>query len=203
MMECYVHPSIDFTRVPEMLEAQRKFILSRVKRVANSSQVYPPLSASFSPNLEGISRAHHSAARALQIPGMVQAGWTMQDLVVSTGQGKETDRQKSALKTELISMIRKIEEQQFAWPFREPVDPAEVPDYLNVIKEPIDLSTIEKRIRQDNHYKAKQMLFDDLMLMVNNCKLYNEETSTYVECAVSLEKFLGTLFHDLPMPKGN
>jgi histone acetyltransferase len=68
---------------------------------------------------------------------------------------------------------------------------------LDVIKEPIDLSTIEKRIRQDNHYKSKQMLFADLMLMVNNCKLYNEEVSLYVQCAVNLERFLSSMFHDI------
>jgi hypothetical protein len=105
-------------------------------------------------------------------------------------------------------MIRKIEEQQFEWPFRKPVDTSEVADYLDVIKkinntlellpqgllrrpsaagfeshrkgrrvlvvikEPINLSTIEKRIRQDNN--SKQILFADLMLMVNNCKLFNK-----------------------------
>ncbi len=63
-----------------------------------------------------------------------------------------------------------------------------------MIKEPIDLSTIDKRIRKGDHYRAKKMLYADLMLIVNNCKLYNEEASTYVQCAVSLEKYLGTLF---------
>ena len=67
-------------------------------------------------------------------------------------------------------------------------------DYLEVIKEPIDLCTIDKRIRKGDHYKSKQMLKTDLILMVNNCKLYNEPASTYVQCAVSLEKFLATLF---------
>jgi histone acetyltransferase len=66
-----------------------------------------------------------------------------------------------------------------------------------VIKEAIDLQTIEKRIRKGDHYKSKQMLYADLMLMVNNCKLYNEEASTYVHCAQSLEKYLGTLFRDM------
>ena len=70
-------------------------------------------------------------------------------------------------------------------------------DYLEVIKEPIDLSTIDKRIRRGDHYPSKTHLLADLQLMVNNCKLYNEEGSTYLQCAVSLEKFLGTLFRDL------
>jgi histone acetyltransferase len=72
-----------------------------------------------------------------------------------------------------------------------------VPDYLEVIKEPIDLSTIEKRIRA-NYYKSRKMLYADLILMVNNCKLYNDDGSTYVQCAVALEKMVTTnLFADV------
>ena len=205
-MECYVHPSIDFTRVPEMLQAQQEFIMERIALQAQSKTVYPPLPSSSSSSSPanndwmtiggggGAARGTQAAARALAIPGMRQAGWTLADVVAATGQGKEADRQKAALKSELLAMVRKIEEQQFAWPFREPVDTTAVPDYLDVIKEPIDLSTIDKRIRQENYYRSKQMLFADLMLMVNNCKLYNDEASTYVQCAVSLENFVGTLF---------
>ena len=226
MMECYVHPSIDFTRIPEMLSAQRKFILDRIRAKGSSTKVYEPLPKNFSPNMEGVSRANESAARAMAIPGMMAAGWTMNDLMVATGQGREMDKAKNALKSDLLQMIRKVEEQQFAWPFREPVDTNEVKvcslfaaccfsfrvcgdtgssqhlllqifnpqDYLDVIKEPIDLSTIDKRIRKGDHYKSKQMLYADLMLMINNCKLYNDEASTYVQCAIGLEKFLGTFF---------
>lgn len=195
MMECYVHPSIDFTRIPEMLAAQRKFILSRIKLKALSHKVaYDPLPKNWKPHLEGVSRANESAARALAVPGMIEAGWTIADLMATTGQGKDLDRAKNALKSDLMAILRKVEDQQFAWPFREPVDTDEVKDYLDVIKEPIDLLTIDKRIRKGDHYKSKKMLYADLMLMVNNCKRYNDESSTYVQCAVKLEKLLKSIF---------
>ncbi|KAL3920664.1 MAG: hypothetical protein SGILL_003145 [Bacillariaceae sp.] len=197
MMECYVHPSIDFTRIPEMLAAQRKFIISRIRLKAQSTHVYDPLPKDWKPDLEGVSRANEAAARALAIPGMVEAGWTMADLLSATGQGKDLDRAKNALKSELLGIVRKVEEQQFSWPFREPVDTAEVKDYLEVIKEPIDLSTVDKRIRKGDHYKSKKMLYADLMLMVNNCKLYNEEASTYMQCAKNLEQYLKGMFANL------
>jgi histone acetyltransferase len=126
MMECYVHPSIDYTRIPEMLTAQRNYILSRIRLKANSTRVYEPLQQGFSPNLEGVSRANEAASRALAIPGMIEGGWTMADLLSATGQGKEADRAKNALKSEMIQIVRKVEEQQYAWPFREPVDTTEV-----------------------------------------------------------------------------
>jgi histone acetyltransferase len=195
MMECYVHPSIDFTRIPEMLAAQRKFIASRIRLKAQSHKVvYDPLPKNWIPHLEGVSRANESAARALAVPGMIEAGWTMSDLMATTGQGKDLDRAKNALKSELLGMIVKLEEQQFSWPFREPVDTTEVKDYLTIIKEPIDLLTIDKRVRKGDHYKSRNMVYADLMLMVNNCKLYNEEASTYVQCAQNLETYLKALF---------
>lgn len=192
-----MHPSIDFTRIPEMLQGQRDFIMSRVKLKAKSHRVvYEPLPKNFQPTLEGVSRGNEAAARAMAIPGVAEAGWTMADLLAATGGAKDGDRQKNALKSDLLALLRKVEEQQFAWPFREPVDTQEVTDYLDVIKEPIDLSTIEKRIRRGEWYKSKKMLYADLILMANNCKRYNDEESTYYECAVNLEKFLGTLFQE-------
>ena len=94
-----------------------------------------------------------------------------------------------------MSLLRKIEGQQFAWPFREPVDPHEAPDYFEVITNPIDLRTMAQRVRQDNRYKNKHMLYFDLMLMVENCKSFNEDGSVYVQCVVALEKFVQTLFY--------
>lgn len=203
MMECYVHPSIDFTRIPEMLEAQRQFILSRIRLKARSStMVYDPLPKNWTPNVEGISRGNEAAARAMAIPGMVEAGWTLADLIAATGQGKDIDRAKNALKSELLQIVRKVEEHQSAWPFREPVDTSEVKDYLDIIKEPIDLATIDKRIRRGDHYKSKKMLYSDLILMVNNCKLYNDEASTYVQCAVTLEKYISGLFQGVTLTRG-
>lgn len=194
MMECFIHPGVDYTRVPEMVAAQREFALSRVRLKANSTTVYDALPPDWKPDLQGVSRANETAFRAMSIPGMVEAGWTMNDMMVATGQGKDQDRAKNALKSEMLAIVRKLEEKEFAWPFREPVDTNEVVDYLDVIKEPIDLSTIEKRIRKGDYYRSKKKLYLDLKLMINNCKLYNDEASTYVQCAVQLERYMRLIF---------
>jgi len=103
---------------------------------------------------------------------------------------------KNQIKSDMLTILRKIDEQQFAWPFREPVDTTDVKDYLNVISNPIDLSTIEKRVRKGDWYKTMQMLRGDLLLIVSNCKKFNDPASTYYEAAESLQKFINTLFPD-------
>lgn len=213
-MECFLHPSVDYTRIDEMVQAQKDFIMSRIRLTAQSHIVYDPLpqnfaSAFFDGASSSSSRGNHNASRALQVPGMIAAGWTLNDLRQRT----ETQRENKSLKSDLLQMVHRIKEQQFAWPFLEPVDTKDVPDYLDVITKPIDLSTIEKRIRSDNHYRTKEMFFADVQLvsytidscfgysqlccshacffqMAENCKTYNDDGSMYVQCAKKLEKFL-------------
>lgn len=199
VMECYVHPSIDYTRVKETVAAQREFILRRIRALSKSDKVaYQPLPRDFA---KSVVRARdyprgplRTAELALAIPGVVQAGWTRADLLAAARGDKDTDQKKHQLKSELLSLVNKVSDQQFSWCFRDPVNTEEVKDYLDVIADPIDLKTMEKRVRKGDWYKSKAMLYSDMMRMVSNCKRYNGEGSTYYDYAVSLEKYLGTIF---------
>lgn len=194
-MECYIHPSIDYTRIPEMVSAQKEYILQRIKFTSKSDKiVYPPLPSDFSSNFESKNSKYSVAHRALAIPGVKEAGWTLSDLITSTGGAKDSDQKKDMLKKELLGLVQKVQEKQFAWCFRDPVDTLEVTDYLDTIKDPIDLKTMERRVRKGDHYKSKYQLYADMMKMVNNCKIYNGAGSSYYGCAVELEKYLSTLF---------
>lgn len=63
------------------------------------------------------------------------------------------------------------------------------PDYYEVIKEPIDLLTIESKIKNEQ-YSCEDDLASDFKLMFSNCRQYNEEHSTIYEDANTLEKIL-------------
>lgn len=225
VMECYIHPSIDYTRIPEMISAQRQFILERVRIMSKSDKMdqqqehgggggggYPPLPPDFlSRVLEGSGSSSTGssigarggtnralAEQALSIPGVIEAGWTISDIVSlmhrSGNSKQDSDRKKSQLKSDLLNIVAKVSDQQFAWCFRDPVDTEEVTDYLTMIKEPIDLRTIEKHIRKGDRYRNLSMLYVDMMKMANNCKEYNGEGNSYYDNAVSLEKYLATIF---------
>ena len=49
---------------------------------------------------------------------------------------------------------------------------ADAPDYYNIIKDPLDLSTIGQRL-QRGYYATPQMLLADVCRMCDNCKMYN------------------------------
>ena len=77
-----------------------------------------------------------------------------------------------------MTVARQIVSEMFkkedAWIFLRPVDPVRdmCPDYLSVIKQPIDLGTIRKKM---NKYSAKAEFIADMQLMFSNCKTYNKE----------------------------
>ncbi|KAG6880094.1 hypothetical protein C0992_006368 [Termitomyces sp. T32_za158] len=59
-----------------------------------------------------------------------------------------------------------------AEPFLKPVSKAEAPDYYEVIANPMDFSTMLKKVKARN-YKSKREFKDDLDLIWSNCFTYN------------------------------
>ena len=60
--------------------------------------------------------------------------------------------------------------QTYAWPFYQPVDVKALGlhDYYEVIKKPMDLSTVQKNMDNDI-YKTKDEFADDVRLIFSNC----------------------------------
>ncbi|XP_013042164.1 bromodomain testis-specific protein isoform X2 [Anser cygnoides] len=77
----------------------------------------------------------------------------------------------------------------FSWPFHQPVDAAalNLPDYYSIIKKPMDLSTIKKRLEHNYYAKAAECI-DDFKTMFLNCHIYNKPGDDIVFMAQELEK---------------
>ena len=72
-------------------------------------------------------------------------------------------------------------------PFERLPDKAELPDYYTAVRNPIALDTIKKKHRRKKYQSVDQAL-QDLNLMFENAKQYNEEGSEVYEDAVELAK---------------
>ncbi|KFM02498.1 Bromodomain testis-specific protein [Aptenodytes forsteri] len=77
----------------------------------------------------------------------------------------------------------------FSWPFHQPVDAAalNLPDYYSIIKKPMDLSTIKKRLEHNYYTKAAECI-EDFKTMFLNCYIYNKPGDDVVFMAQELEK---------------
>ncbi|KAA0712353.1 CREB-binding protein [Triplophysa tibetana] len=95
---------------------------------------------------------------------------------------------RQALMPTLESLYRQDPE---SLPFRQPVDPLllGIPDYFDIVKNPIDLSTIKRKL-DTGQYQEPWQYVEDVWLMFNNAWLYNRKTSrVYKYCSKLAEVF--------------
>lgn len=98
---------------------------------------------------------------------------------------------------QLLHLLENMQNHASSWPFLQPVSKDEVPDYYDVIEEPMDLATIEAKLEQD-HYATPEDFIRDATLMFDNCQKFNNETTPYAKCAVTLEKYMWTQIKAIP-----
>ncbi|XP_039902598.1 bromodomain-containing protein 3-like isoform X1 [Simochromis diagramma] len=86
-------------------------------------------------------------------------------------------------------VVKTLWKHQFAWPFYQPVDAIKLclHDYHKVIKNPMDMGTIKKRL-ENNYYWSASEAMQDFNTMFTNCYIYNKPTDDIVLMAQALEK---------------
>ncbi|XP_032993378.1 bromodomain-containing protein 3 isoform X1 [Lacerta agilis] len=86
-------------------------------------------------------------------------------------------------------VVKTLWKHQFAWPFYQPVDAIKLnlPDYHRIIKNPMDMGTIKKRLEHNYYWSASECM-QDFNTMFTNCYIYNKPTDDIVLMAQALEK---------------
>ncbi|KAI0048277.1 hypothetical protein FA95DRAFT_1491094 [Auriscalpium vulgare] len=175
IMQCTLLRNVDYLATKDMLAQQREAILAKIRQMSKSHIVYDGLAQFQNGRGEGVILDPHD------IPGLKESGWTP-DMT--------EDRRPVTKNTERSIMSRLLSEMQThpsAWPFQAPVNRAEVPDYYDVIDQPMDLSTMEKKL-DDGQYTSLETFTDDAQLIFENCRFYNAEESIWWKHATKLEK---------------
>jgi hypothetical protein len=74
----------------------------------------------------------------------------------------------------LVKELKKSKNAAVSWPFANPVDAAAwgASDYYDIIKQPMDMTTYEKKL-YESQYSHENELLDDIRLMLRNCYTYN------------------------------
>ncbi|CAB3236349.1 unnamed protein product [Arctia plantaginis] len=88
----------------------------------------------------------------------------------------------------LKRLVKQIQLHKNAWPFMEPVDPREAPTYYKVIKEPMDLQSVERKVNEQI-YSTLSEFIGDMTKIFDNCRYFNPKDSEFYRCAEGLEAF--------------
>jgi len=84
----------------------------------------------------------------------------------------------------LLSQIRR---HKYAWPFNQPVEPVElnIPDYFTIITHPMDLSTVETKLLNEEYNSADEFAAD-MRLIWSNAKVFNSPNHEVYKAADNL-----------------
>ncbi|KAG8192497.1 hypothetical protein JTE90_018021 [Oedothorax gibbosus] len=89
------------------------------------------------------------------------------------------------LKSQVLKVLSEVKLHKDAWPFLYAVEETYAPGYYEIITDPMDLSTLTNKLL-DNAYKTIGHVDEDFKRMVDNCKLYNGESSGMTNMVMNL-----------------
>ncbi|KAJ3372619.1 hypothetical protein GGF31_001639 [Allomyces arbusculus] len=89
-----------------------------------------------------------------------------------------------------LAVIERLKDHEMAPPFELPVSPTVV-GYYDLIKDPMDLSCVEKRFK-NGQYRSLRDMFNDIDKIFRNCFAFNQESSDVVKQAKILKQYFET-----------
>ncbi|XP_059487013.1 histone acetyltransferase KAT2A [Neocloeon triangulifer] len=178
LMHCHLNPRIVYTEFTSVIRKQKEILKKLVEqRQAEFQKVMPGLNC-FKDGVHSIPIE--------SIPGIQATGCLPSLKNKIKAQADNIDPE--VLVIQLRTILGQLKTHHAAWPFLKPVDINDVPDYYDHIKYPMDLKTIENRLKT-SYYVNKRLFIADMNRIFTNCRLYNSPETEYFKCANLLEKF--------------
>ncbi|ELT92995.1 hypothetical protein CAPTEDRAFT_169335 [Capitella teleta] len=86
-------------------------------------------------------------------------------------------------------VLKALWKHQFSWPFHTPVDAVKLNlhDYYKIIKHPMDMGTIKKRLENQYYHRAQECI-QDWNQMFTNCYTYNKAGEDITVMCQAVEK---------------
>uniref|UniRef100_A0A7N8XIQ7 Bromodomain-containing protein 3-like n=1 Tax=Mastacembelus armatus TaxID=205130 RepID=A0A7N8XIQ7_9TELE len=146
-------------------------------------------------DLSESKRRHESVDQAISPSksGFEVNKWQQEE----TGQGRQSE-QLLYCNNILKEMLSK-KHSAYAWPFYKPVDTEalQLHDYRDIIKYPMDLSTVKKKM-DAGEYQDAQAFAADVRLIFSNCYKYNPPNHDVVSKARKLQGVFEKRFTKMP-----
>ncbi|MGH0155636.1 UNVERIFIED_CONTAM: hypothetical protein FKN15_059523 [Acipenser sinensis] len=91
-------------------------------------------------------------------------------------------------------ILNKLVKFRFSWPFREPVSAEEAEDYLEVISNPLDFQSMQRKCT-NREYRHAADFVEDMKLVFSNAEQYNQPDSHVLSCLTKTEQCFVDLLH--------
>ncbi|KAK4543900.1 hypothetical protein LTR36_004674 [Oleoguttula mirabilis] len=187
IMQCSMLPTIRYLESGRLLLKQKAAVHAKIRAVSKSYDVHEP-----PPQWRKLKAGQPLLEiDPLSIAAIRATGWSA-DMDALARQPRRNPSHSL-----LVHLLSALQTSSSAWPFLQPVNGEEVHDYYDVIKAPMDLSTMESKLDKDQ-YDSVEDFVKDVLLLVRNCKRYNAETTPYAKAANKLEREMWKKIREVP-----
>uniref|UniRef100_A0A6S9US33 Bromo domain-containing protein n=2 Tax=Chrysotila carterae TaxID=13221 RepID=A0A6S9US33_CHRCT len=111
---------------------------------------------------------------------------------------KQTVKAEAAERKQCLPLVKALLRSSLAWPFAKPVDPVAYPDYYTVVRDPIDLGTIQERLISGK-CKGWGEFVADVQRVWSNCFLYHAQGTDEHRMATQLLDIFAQKCHEAKM----
>ena len=179
------------------------------ERSAQASQKTPAQPPAAAPAAAPAATSQ-KAATPLPAPAAVPVAASTPVAAATPSAAPSVSRESSVAEDLPIAVIKKRNEQfakvwkqmnshEKAEPFKKPVTKREAPDYHTVIKKPMALNDVKKRVDKNDYEGNAKEFFSDMNLIFSNAMQYNTKNSDIWSWAKELQSILKKEEQDLAL----
>jgi len=207
LMEAEIENKIDYSNLSEILKQQKDCIVKYNKKFLNVKRKYTykqfedelkkrniNLNINNNNNINIINNTEKNNDIEITkeifdcLPGVKEAGWTYEEYLNQCLKEKEKEEENESFIKQCMNIINKLKNHEKSKAFRKPVK-EDVPFYYQKIKEPMDLQTLEEKVKS-GEIKNKIMFEKDLRKIFNNAREFNGKNTHYYLDADYLEELI-------------
>jgi histone acetyltransferase len=183
LMVCKLDPDVDYTRISASISLQHTYVKNLIDQISTYQIVRDPCN----------SLVEKETCTPDEVEGLSLVSYDYREDVTFDEEAKDA-------KTECFNfIIQQMIADSSSWPFKEPVGPEVAPDYYEIIKEPIDLKTMQDSVNK-GHYDTIEKFLEDVEKMFRNARTYNKKDTVYYKMADKLEASLKPFLDQLRDP---
>lgn len=170
LMHCELHPSIVYTQFSSVIRRQKDIVTELIAQRQQEVQKIRPGLTCFKEGVRSIP--------VESIPGLREVGWRPVARAQRQARPLEESVDPEKLAQTLATVLVAVRQHSAAWPFQKPVNQAEVTDYYDHIKYPMDLKTMGERLKK-GYYVTRRLFMADMARIFSNCRFYNSPDTEY------------------------
>ena len=191
----YNHPDSQVTKMGKSLE---KYFNGAIAKIPQSlpAPEEPKNRRKSEPMIPSVGGTAHRGRRESHAPNRLASTPAAPS---PRGRARSTVNPEMAFCNTVMRELLKKTHHSVSWPFLEPVDPVKlgIPDYFDVIKNPMDLSTARRKLETGQYAHADQFA-TDIRLIFANCYAYNAGDSDVVNLCRAFEKIFESKWAQKP-----